>query len=159
MTRPADPSATPAPSRTPATTSENQCAFRYTLDSAITNANPIATNSHRRRAGPAGRSTSTRATAVAAPATACPDGNENPTTSTSGSGGRPRWKNVLAAVRISSAAAHVITHVANARHRLRNASQTATAIRSGIVTIPPPRTLRKRASRVRTPLRMSSIQW
>src|SRR4029077_2068446 len=138
---------------------ENQWAFRYTLDIAITNANPIAANSHRRLAGPGGSSTSTSATAVAAPATAWPDGNENPTTSTSGSGGRPRWKNALAAARISSAAAHVSTQVANARQCLRNASQTATAIRSGIVTIPPPSTLRKRASRVSTPLRTSSIQW
>src|SRR4029450_4209337 len=119
----------------------------------------MAASSHRRLAGPGGRSTSTRATAVAAPATACPEGKENPTTSTSGKGGRPRWKNVLALLRISSAAAPGITQVARARHRFRIRSHAVTAIRRGIVTRPLPRTLRKRARSVSPSLRMSSIQW
>src|ERR671910_2136382 len=39
VTSPATASAIVAPSNVPATTSVNQCAFRYTLDNAITNAN------------------------------------------------------------------------------------------------------------------------
>src|SRR4029453_6593978 len=45
--------AIPAPSSVPATVSENQCAARYTRESAITNVNPIASHSQCRRRGPA----------------------------------------------------------------------------------------------------------
>ena len=111
--------AIPEPSSTPATTSENQCACRYTRENAITNANTTASHSHFRRVAPAGRNASTSATAVAAAAIACPDGNEKPMMSTIGSGGRPRWNHAFRNVRISSDAAHVRTNPAARRHHRR----------------------------------------
>src|SRR5437773_1226529 len=42
VARAAEPRATPVPSSTPATTSDSQCAFRYTREKAITNANSTA---------------------------------------------------------------------------------------------------------------------
>ena len=72
----AEPRAIPVPSSTPATTSKNQWAFRYTRDSAMTKAKPAAIHSHLRRRSPGGKNASTSAIANAAPAVACPDGNE-----------------------------------------------------------------------------------
>ena len=46
------PIAIPEPRSTPATTSENQCACRYTRENAITNENTTASHSHFRRVGP-----------------------------------------------------------------------------------------------------------
>ena len=147
VTRPRRPERDPRPSSTPATTSENQCACRYTRENAITNANPTAANSH---------SSPRRAGGAAAPAPArrrsrrrrprARTGTRSRTTSTSGSGGRPRWKNAFTAVRISSAAAHVMHPGRERPPPPAEASQTATAIAEGIVTIPPPTTFRKRAS-------------
>ena len=119
----------------------------------------MAASSHRRLAGPGGIRTSTKATAIAAPATAWPDGNEKPTTSTSGLGGRPRWKNGLGG-RDDQLGRGPGDHPGRERtpappdqepHRHDDAE--------GDRDRPAPRTLRNRARSVRTPLRMSSIQW
>ena len=118
----------------------------------------MAPRSHFRRRGPGGKATRTNATAMAAPATAWPDGNEKPEVSTSGIGGRPRWKKILNHVRSASEAAHVRMKANIARNRRVNNSSRVTMIRSGIVTIPPPATLRNRKSPVSTTFRMSSIQ-
>ena len=73
-------------------------------------------------------------------------------------GGRPRWKKIFSQVSSASDATQVSTKAEKATNRRRNSNQADTAKRSGIVTSPPPMTLRKVQMAVNTPLRTSSVQ-
>jgi hypothetical protein len=75
-----------------------------------------------------------------------------------GNGGRPRWKKALSTVRPISETAHVSAKDANARQRLRMARTIKAIARKGMVTTPPPATLRKRKNPESTTLRMEPIQ-
>ncbi len=94
-------SATPAPSNTPPSASENQWAFRYTREHPISRANPAAAHSQTRRLWPAGMKAMTRAMPIAAPATEWPDGYDGPFVTVRGDGGRPR--SIIAFIQVSAA--------------------------------------------------------
>ena len=59
----------------------------------------------------------------------------------------------------ASDAAQVRMNANMARNRRVNSNSRVTITRSGIVTFPPPATLRNRNSPVRNAFRISSIQW
>ena len=112
----------PVPSSTPVTTSENQCAARYTRERAITNVNPTASSSHFLRSWSRRErdEDEDHGEGRARGRVARREG-EARSVSTSGSGGRPRWKKTFNQVSRISEATQVSTNAENATKRRRTA--------------------------------------